>query len=123
MMPKKPKKPCGHPGCPELTDKRYCPTHQKEYGRSSAASRGYDYKWQKAREQYLKANPFCIRCLKAGRVTPANVVDHIIPHRGDQRLFWDMGNWQALCKKCHDKKTRTEDQYQEYKYQPPGRIK
>jgi 5-methylcytosine-specific restriction protein A len=33
------------------------------------------------------------------------VVDHIIPHRGDQYLFWDQENWQALCKDCHDRKT------------------
>lgn len=46
----------------------------------------------------------------------ATVVDHIIPHRGDQKLFWDRSNWQALCKSCHDSKTMTEDRYQEYTY-------
>lgn len=46
----------------------------------------------------------------------ATVVDHIVPHRGDDRLFWDEENWQALCKNCHDSKTMTEDRYQEYKY-------
>jgi 5-methylcytosine-specific restriction endonuclease McrA len=29
------------------------------------------------------------------------VVDHIQPHRGDQRLFWDRRNWQPLCRTCH----------------------
>ena len=33
------------------------------------------------------------------------LLDHIIPHRGDQRLFWDQTNWESLCKGCHDKKT------------------
>lgn len=28
--PKKPKKPCSYPGCPELTDGRYCEKHQKQ---------------------------------------------------------------------------------------------
>ncbi len=37
-----------------------------------------------------------------GQVVPASVVDHIEPHRGDSALFWDSGNWQALCKRCHD---------------------
>lgn len=46
----------------------------------------------------------------------AEVVDHIVPHRGDGKLFWDEGNWQALCKNCHDSKTMTEDRYQEYRY-------
>lgn len=39
----------------------------------------------------------------------ATVVDHIIPHKGDQYLFWDRSNWQPLCKLCHDRKTATED--------------
>jgi predicted kinase len=32
---------------------------------------------------------------------PASVVDHIIPHRGDQAKFWDSANWQSLCTRCH----------------------
>lgn len=28
-------------------------------------------------------------------------------------MFWDKSNWQPLCKKCHDKKTMTEDRYEE----------
>lgn len=35
----------------------------------------------------------------------ATVVDHIIPHRGNEELFWDEDNWQGLCKRCHDRKT------------------
>lgn len=42
-------------------------------------------------------------CERDGRVTAANVVDHIIPHRGDQALFWDTDNWQPLCKPHHDR--------------------
>ena len=49
-------------------------------------------------------------------------LDHIIPHRGDRRLFWDRNNWQALCKSCHDSKTMTEDRYEEFRY-PEGRSK
>ncbi|MBK9704528.1 MAG: HNH endonuclease [Betaproteobacteria bacterium] len=41
-------------------------------------------------------------CEAAGRLTAASVVDHVVPHRGDQALFWDVGNWQPLCKPCHD---------------------
>lgn len=32
----------------------------------------------------------------------ATVVDHIKPHRGNQKLFWDKENWQSLCTKCHN---------------------
>lgn len=42
-------------------------------------------------------------CSAMGRVTSATVVDHIVPHRGNNELFWDKSNWQALCKPCHDR--------------------
>ena len=29
-MPGKPKKPCAYPGCPNLTDGRYCSKHQQK---------------------------------------------------------------------------------------------
>lgn len=63
--------------------------------------RGYDYRWQKARKQYLAEHPLCVMCEHKGITTAANTVDHIVPHRGDQRLFWDESNWQALCAPCH----------------------
>ena len=28
-MPMKPKRPCSFPGCPNLTDRRFCPEHEK----------------------------------------------------------------------------------------------
>ena len=37
-----------------------------------------------------------------GRVTVATVVNHKVPHRGDQELFWSEENWEALCKRHHD---------------------
>lgn len=72
------------------------------FERKSSALRGYGSRWQKARETYLKDHPLCVACLRIRRVEPAVVVDHIKPHKGDQALFWDSGNWQALCKRCHD---------------------
>jgi 5-methylcytosine-specific restriction protein A len=47
-------------------------------------------------------------CEAKGRVTAANVVDHIVDHRGDTKLFWDTSNWQPLCKPCHSEKTAAE---------------
>ena len=101
-MPFKPKRPCSYPGCPRLTEGRFCENHQqkteKEYNhqRGSAASRGYDSRWRKARERYLKAYPLCVLCEREGKLTPANVVDHIKPHKGNKELFWDESNWQSL---------------------------
>lgn len=27
--------------------------------------------------------------------------DHVVPHRGDESLFWDRANLQCLCQWCH----------------------
>lgn len=74
-----------------------------------SARRPYNARWQKARATWLRAHPLCAACETAGRVTAATVVDHIVPHKGDSALFWDTCNWQPLCKRCHDRKTSTED--------------
>lgn len=122
-MPRKPRKPCGHPGCPALTDNGYCDEHIKLYAneRGSAAERGYDSRWRKARSRFLKVHPFCVICKAEGKLVKATVVDHIIPHRGDEKLFWDESNWQPLCKRCHDRKTMTDDRCYKFKYKN-GRI-
>ena len=73
--------------------------------RPAAARRGYDSAWRKARLLFLAEHPLCVTCQAEGCLTPASVVDHIKPHRGDWRLFWDSANWQALCKRHHDSKT------------------
>lgn len=88
----------------------------------SSSQRGYGYKWQQARADYLRAHPYCVMCLAdlgmdgldnasvviacAERGAPlpiATVVDHRIPHRGYQALFWDRNNWQALCAGHHNR--------------------
>lgn len=104
-MPKKPLRPCRYPGCPNLSDGVYCEKHRGLYARESAEVRGYGSKWRAARKRYLIRNPLCVQCYKSGKIRPATVVDHIIPHRGDMKLFWDEENWQPLCKPCHDEKT------------------
>lgn len=107
-MPVKPPKICSYPGCGNLTKTRYCPKHakreQKRYdkNRGTAAQRGYDHRWQKTRKHYLSEHPLCVECAKLDKVVPATVVDHIVPHKGDTALFWDRGNWQALCARCHN---------------------
>ena len=108
-MPKAPKRPCRHPGCPNLCDKGvYCLQHMEfssDRMRGGADARGYNAEWRRARKAFLQKHPLCVQCLKEGFITPATVVDHIIPHRGDGKLFWDENNWQPLCKDCHDQKT------------------
>jgi len=76
----------------------------------------HSVRWRKARSTFLQRHPLCAYCQQIGRTTAATVVDHIKPHKlgqalesadagaiqQAQRLFWDSGNWQPLCKHCHD---------------------
>lgn len=71
--------------------------------RKSSAARGYGSRWQRYREGFLRSRPLCADHMRMGQVVAASVVDHIVPHRGDQALFWDKGNHQSLCKTCHDR--------------------
>jgi 5-methylcytosine-specific restriction protein A len=117
-MPPRPPRPCLFCGKATTNASRYCDAHQyiaeererkarkaADERRECAARRGYGSKWRKAREGYLRLHPLCAECGRQGRVTPATVVDHIVPHRGDMVKFWDSRNWQPLCKPCHDRKT------------------
>ncbi|MCL6453562.1 MAG: HNH endonuclease [Alicyclobacillus sp.] len=113
-MPAKPKHPCNHIGCTELTSERYCPQHQQDARRydrhrAGAAQRGYDARWRRYRAAFLRRHPLCAECERAGRLTPATVVDHIVAHKGNRQLFWDPDNHQPLCASCHNRKTASED--------------
>lgn len=123
-MPGRPKSICRAPGCGKTIDKPgHCDQHKKvvqkqqDERRGTAYERGYDSKWSKARVFYLRKHPLCVNCQLTNRLTAANVVDHIEPHRlkeaidsGDEQrimrartLFWDSaGNWASLCATCHN---------------------
>jgi hypothetical protein len=47
-------------------------------------------------------------CLKDGMVTVAQVADHVVPHHGDQDLFW-FGKLQSLCHQHHNTTKRELD--------------
>jgi 5-methylcytosine-specific restriction enzyme A len=59
-------------------------------------------RWHRLRLAQLRKEPFCKYCTDFGIDSPATVVDHIKPHRGDETLFFDPENLQSLCKTCHD---------------------
>lgn len=109
-MPKKPKRPCSHPACPELTDTRFCPAHAKEenarywkYQRDPKINRRYDHRWRKIRTAYVQAHPLCEDCLDAGRFTPVAEVHHVLPlARGGTH---DLANLRSLCKPCHSRQS------------------
>lgn len=111
LMPVASPKPCTYPGCGALVHGgSRCARHQHieqrvaDKQRASASQRGYGSRWQKARATFLSNNRECCRCQ-----ADATVVDHKIPHKGNQELFWDSDNWQPMCKRCHDAKTARQD--------------
>lgn len=95
--------------------------------KQSSTARGYGYKWQQARAGYLAKQPYCVYCARElgivatpglpeflsqcirGGVNRASVVDHIIAHRGDMKLFWDTTNWQSLCSTHHSRDKQREE--------------
>ncbi len=73
----------------------------------------YDHRWRQDSVAFIHRYPFCSVCLCKGEINEGAasiagharslVVDHLVPHNGDKALFWDVGNWQVLCRTpCHD---------------------
>jgi len=57
--------------------------------------------------QFLREHPFCEceECKGVDLTQIADTVDHVIPHKGDQALFWDRSNWAAMSANHHSRKT------------------
>ena len=112
-MPFKPKRPCSHPGCPKLTDSRFCEEHSKKeakryerYQRDPAMKKRYGRSWKRIRDRYIAAYPLCEQCQKNGRITPAEEVHHIKPL--SQGGTNDVDNLMSLCTSCHSEITARE---------------
>ena len=62
-------------------------------------------RWKRLRWATFVRDKF--ECQMCGRVSQPKgvfVCDHIEPHRGDEKLFWDPDNLQTLCADpCHNK--------------------
>ena len=119
------RKLCASAGCDELAIEglAHCDAHearrQEKLRRRKASAQltpeaalnrklYADVAWRSARKRFLKAHPLCADCEDLGVFVEAVEVDHIKPHKGDRKLFWDRSNWQASCKSCHSRKTARE---------------
>ncbi|UEM09030.1 HNH endonuclease [Bradyrhizobium barranii subsp. barranii] len=70
-------------------------------------------RWQALRLSVFQRDLFTCQRTECGHLegnTALLVCDHIKPHRGDERLFWDDANLQTLCKACHDTIKQREEQ-------------
>jgi len=107
-MPRKPKHPCSHPGCPNLTDKRYCEEHEKivnsnyeKYERNPNTRRRYGRAWKRIRDKYVSRHPFCEMCYERGILVKTEEVHH--KKKLSDGGTHDRENLIALCKSCHSR--------------------
>jgi len=111
-MPYSPKKPCRHPGCPELTHDTFCDKHRREdnriynqYKRDVLSKTFYKTsQWLKVRKIKLQQSPICEECKKNGTIVVGKIVDHIVPIKLGGEPY-DMDNLQTLCWSCHSRKS------------------
>ncbi len=107
-VPRKPMKPCAYPGCPKLSEERYCEEHRKEvarqyekYSRRPETKKKYGRAWKRIRDSYVKTHPFCEKCFEQGIITPVAEVHHIVPvSKGGTH---ERSNLMSLCRSCHNK--------------------
>ena len=107
-MPRKPKRACKFPGCPNLTCGEYCNAHTKiardnynRLERSPDVNKRYGREWRIIRARYVALHPLCEMCLKEGRLTPVEEVHHKKPV--SQGGTNDFENLMSLCQSCHTK--------------------
>jgi len=112
--------PCADPTCDALLPYGVsrCDVHRRtlERRRGDRYARGYTHEWSKRALLFRQRFPLCgmrpggrvpvmSQCYDEGRLTAAEQVDHVVPHKGDMDLFWDEDNWQALCASCGGRKS------------------
>lgn len=83
--------------------------YKDEYGRPSAAKRGYGHKWRKKREEIIERDKHkCKMCGKAIRGKGNKQVDHIT-NRNKKSGHDGSSNLRLLCGACHREKTAQHD--------------
>ena len=107
-VPSKPKRPCSFPGCPRLTNGRFCEEHAKaeakryeQYDRDPETRRRYGRVWKRIRDAYVQQHPVCELCQQDGRFVATEEVHHKVPLA--EGGTHDRNNLISLCKACHAK--------------------
>jgi hypothetical protein len=108
---------CNVPGCYNTTtgkDAHFCERHAhfgaeqadnpeaagREKARLGALPKCPYYntqRWRNLRKEVLDQKPACSRCGSKEELQ----VHHIMPHRGQEELFFNPRNLVVLCKSCH----------------------
>lgn len=70
-------------------------------------------KWERLRQSTFLRDLYTCQMKGCGRIegnTSKLICDHIDPHRGDERKFFDPNNLQTLCLHCHNALKQKEEQ-------------
>lgn len=78
---------------------------RRKDARKHAAARGYDYRWQQFRTNYLAQHPLCGDCEERGTVTAATDIHHKEKLTNSLELQYELENLMPLCHACHSKRT------------------
>lgn len=65
-------------------------------------------RWKERRRLQLERVPWCEPCKRLGKSRIATIANHKIPHRGDEKLFFE-GELESACKNCHDQAIQREE--------------
>lgn len=71
-------------------------------------------RWKKLRLKcFVRDHWICQRsgvaCIGGKNAPDSAVANHIIPHKGDPKLFWDLDNLETVTKEVHDSLIRKEE--------------
>ncbi len=106
---------CPTPRCPNLQPCSRPGHERKPFATAQRSTTLYQSpQWKRESKAFLAEHPFCVAkgigtesaYVICGQ--PATIVDHRIPHRGNEAAFWNQGNWQSLCVAHHQAKTGRE---------------
>lgn len=93
------------------------PTHKPAWASSSTRHQRYDREqrdprskqfydssqWRQTRALKLARNPLCEGCQRAGKLTAASHVHHIVELKTDWDRRLDPSNLESLCHSCHSR--------------------
>lgn len=102
---------CRELGCHNLKTNRstFCSLHGGGVtAKGKANSELYSNSaWKRQRLAQLSKQPLCGCCFNAGKITQAEHIDHVFPHRQSPHRF-KHNIFQSLCASCHTLKTQAE---------------
>jgi 5-methylcytosine-specific restriction protein A len=91
--------------CPNLAvDGAYCGEHRPARTPKQADFFYLTPQWRRFRDWYIGKHPLCELCEREGRLTPTDMVDHIVELKDGGALTTEK-NAMAMCWKCHGIKT------------------